>query len=241
MTCRLFLILLLAFVSGLARAADAPIKNAFELDLFKTRFEHEVSFRGAAIEVAWAAEKLCDSTTEIEPFVLLSVHALRRRLSSRDLELFSQATGMDENWRVVWLDEGAPDELGLGDVVLEVNGRKLPGSGTRFELGNLFGAGSVVSTVTCCKLNRPCPCCRPAALGLDRCTRRPCADQAPVNKPRPSCSASQVPSKPRMLGSQSPSCSWPKTGMPSGAWLSVMRTPCAARAAWKFLCVRGMW
>lgn len=54
---------------------------AFERDLYKTRFEHEVAFRGAAIEVAWAAERVCDSTTEIEPFVLLSVYSLRRSLS----------------------------------------------------------------------------------------------------------------------------------------------------------------
>jgi hypothetical protein len=137
------LVTLLAAV--LASAAEAPRKNAFELDLFKTRFEHEVKFRAAAIEVAWAAEKLCDSTTEIEPFVLLSVHALRRRFSDNDRTLFSQATGMDERWRVVWMDEAAPDDMKLGDVVLAVNGRKLPGGGTKFEMGNLFGSGSVVS------------------------------------------------------------------------------------------------
>ena len=146
MRCRLVLALCLAAGACLSAAADATLKNAFERDLFKTRFEHEVKFRAAAIEVAWAAEKLCDSTTEIEPFVLLSVHALRRRFSGSDLEIFSQATGMDDKWRVVWLDEAAPDEMKLGDVVLAVNGRKLPAGGTKFEMGNLFGAGSVVSS-----------------------------------------------------------------------------------------------
>ncbi len=152
MNCRRLPALLRTALKGLlaatllaALAASAQGDKAFERELFKTRFEHEVAFRAAAIHVAWGAEKLCDSTTEIEPFVLLSVHALRRRMSAGDLELFRQVTGMDEQWRVAWADEGAPDELKLGDVVLAVNGRKLPAGGTKFELGALFRGGSVVA------------------------------------------------------------------------------------------------
>jgi hypothetical protein len=118
---------------------------AFERELFKSRFEHEVQFRAAAIHVAWGAELLCDKTTQIEPFVLLSLHSLRQRLSSKEQALFSQATGMDEKWRVVWADEGAPEEMKVGDVVTAVNGRALPGGGTKFEFGALFRGGSMVS------------------------------------------------------------------------------------------------
>ena len=137
------------FLAGLALAfassAGAQYDRNFERELFKTRFEQEVKFRAAAIHVAWGAEALCDSTTQIEPFVLLSVHAMRRRLDERDLKLFREVTGMDERWRVVWADEGAPEELHLRDVVTHVNGRALPAGGTRFEMGALFRGGSVMS------------------------------------------------------------------------------------------------
>jgi hypothetical protein len=137
--------LALALGLFLAGAAPAQADRAFDRELFKTRFEHEVQFRAAAIEVAWGAEALCDHTTQIEPFVLLSVHALRRRLSSADLALYSEVTGMDERWRVVWMDEAAPDDMQLGDVVVAVNGRPLGGAATRFELGAVFRGASIVS------------------------------------------------------------------------------------------------
>lgn len=125
--------------------ATAQYDRSFERDLFKTRFEQEVKFRAAAIQVAWAAEALCDATTQVEPFVLLSVHAMRRRLDDRDMALFREVTGMDDNWRVVWADEGAPEALHLRDVVTHVNGRALPSGGTRFEMGALFRGGSMMS------------------------------------------------------------------------------------------------
>ena len=135
----------LPVAAQVATAAAGQVERAFERDLFKTRFEHEVKFRAAAIEVAWSAESLCDNTTQIEPFVLLSVHALRRKLSVPDLALFKEVTGMDERWRVVWMDEGAPDDLHLRDVVVAINGRPLPGASTRFEVGAIFRGASVVS------------------------------------------------------------------------------------------------
>lgn len=130
---------------GTALGASAQYDPSFERELFKTRFEHEVKFRAAAIQVAWGAEALCDSTTQIEPFVLLSVHAMRRRLDDRDAKLFREVTGLDDKWRVVWADEGAPDELHVRDVVTHVNGRPLPSGGTRFEMGALFRGGSMMS------------------------------------------------------------------------------------------------
>jgi hypothetical protein len=117
----------------------------FKREVFKTRFEREVQFRAAAIQVAWSAELLCDATTEIEPFVLWSLGTVGRRLSADDLALYAEVTGMDEQWRVVWLDEGAPDELHLGDVVTAVNGRKLPTGGMRFEMGALLRGASPFS------------------------------------------------------------------------------------------------
>jgi len=138
-----------AALSALSTLAAGPAQaqgdRAFERDLYKTRFEQEVKFRAAAIHVAWGAEALCDSTTQIEPFVLLSVHAMRRRLDDRDMALFREVTGMDDKWRVVWADEGAPEDLHLRDAVTHVNARPLPSGGTRFEVGALFRGGQMVS------------------------------------------------------------------------------------------------
>ena len=129
-----------------ARSAAKPVYDfAFERELFKTRFEQEVKFRAAAIHVAWGAEALCQSTSQVEPFVLLSVHALKKRMAEPELRLFREVTGMDEHWRVVWADEGAPDDLKIGDVVTAVNGRRLPEGGARFEMSALFKGGSMVS------------------------------------------------------------------------------------------------
>lgn len=126
---------LFAAVAAGPVAGQAGDDRAFERELFKTRFEQEVKFRAATVHVAWAAEALCHATGEIEPFVLLSVHALRRQLADGDLALFRQVTGMDDKWRVVWLDEGAPEALQVGDAVVAVNGRPLPGGDTRIEPG----------------------------------------------------------------------------------------------------------
>jgi hypothetical protein len=120
----------------------------FKREVFKTRFEREVQLRAAAIQVAWSAELLCDATTEIEPFVLWSLGTVGRRLSADDLALYAEATGMDEQWRMVWLDEGAPDELHLGDVVTAINGRRLPAGGTRFEMGRCCAALRCFRTTT---------------------------------------------------------------------------------------------
>ncbi len=125
--------------------ASAQYDRAFERELYKTRFEQEVKFRAAAIHVAWGAEALCDSTTQVEPFVLLSVHAVLRRLDERDMKLFREVTGMDDKWRVVWADEGAPEEVHVRDVVTQVNGRPLPGGGTKFEMGALFRGSTMFS------------------------------------------------------------------------------------------------
>ena len=140
-----FIKVLALLALGTSFGAAAQYDRTFERELFKTRFEQEVKFRAAAIHVAWGAEALCDATTQIEPFVLLSVHAMRRRLDDRDDRLFREVTGMDDKWRVVWADEGAPDELRVRDVVTHVNGRALPSGGMRFEMGALFRGGSVMS------------------------------------------------------------------------------------------------
>jgi hypothetical protein len=136
---------LLGLALGVSAAVQADYDRAFERELFKTRFEQEVKFRAAAIQVAWGAEALCHATTQVEPFVLLSVYSMRRRLADADLALFREVTGMDEKWRVVWADEGAPDELQLRDVVTAVNGRPLPAGSTKMNVGALFRGGSVMS------------------------------------------------------------------------------------------------
>lgn len=128
-----------------AVALAQGLDKAFERDLFQTRFEHEVKFRAAAIEVAWAAEAVCDTTTQVEPFVLMSLHSIRRRMGDEDLKLYSEVTGMDQQWRVVWMDEAAPDELRLKDAVTHINGRALPGGSARWELGNLLRGGALLA------------------------------------------------------------------------------------------------
>ncbi len=130
--------------SAVAQSA-APVANAFELDLYKSRFEHEVQFRAAAIHVAWGAETLCDHTTEIEPFVLWSMHAMRKRPTGKQEELFKRATGMDDKWRLVWVDESVPDEARIGDVVTAINGMPLPAGSTKFEFGAVFRGNSMVT------------------------------------------------------------------------------------------------
>ena len=141
----LALVLCLLVAPALAQQAVAYDPKDFKRVVYKTRFEREVQFRAAAIQVAWSAELLCDATTEIEPFVLWSLGTIGRRLDADDLALYADVTGMDEQWRVAWLDEGAPDALRVGDVVVAVNGRELPQGGTRFDLGALWRGASPLS------------------------------------------------------------------------------------------------
>jgi len=119
--------------------------DAFELETFKDRFEHEVRFRAAAIEVAWGAEEMCDHTTEIEPFVLWSMNAMRKRMSSRQEAIFKRATGMDDRWRVVWVDESVPEDVKLGDVVVAINGMPLGQASTRFDPRAMFSGNAMIS------------------------------------------------------------------------------------------------
>ena len=130
--------LALLLAPALAQQGVAYDPKDFKRVVYKTRFAREVQFRAAAIQVAWSAELLCDATTEIEPFVLWSLGTVGRSLDADELALYAEVTGMDEQWRVAWLDEGAPDALNMGDVVLAVNGRELPQGGTRFDLGALL-------------------------------------------------------------------------------------------------------
>jgi len=137
-------------LSGLASWAPGTalcgeFSDEFDRQRFKSSFEHEIAFREAAIHVAWGAEPLCDDTSEIEPLVLWSVRGLRKGLTSHEQKLFTQATGMDEHWRIAWLDEGAPDELKIGVRVLAVNKRPLPSPSTKLELGAVFRGGATMS------------------------------------------------------------------------------------------------
>ena len=142
-----------AFVRALIIAASAAFSagSAFgvsDFDLYwaKTRYEHEIAFRVAAIHVAWSAEQLCDDTTEIEPFVLWSVNAARKRLSSDERTALKRTTGMDEMWRVAWLDEAAPDDLKLGDAVIAINDRPLPTSSTRVDMSAILRGSSPLAS-----------------------------------------------------------------------------------------------
>lgn len=129
------------FAVGAVRAATSE----FELYWMKTRFEHEIAFRAAAIQVAWGAEALCDDTTEIEPFVLWSANAVPKRLSAGEQAALWQSTGMDDKWRLAWLDEGAPDELKPGMVVIAVNDRRLPQQSARLDMTAIFRGSSPLS------------------------------------------------------------------------------------------------
>jgi hypothetical protein len=137
--------MLIAAVAAFS-AGSAVAVSDFDLYWAKTRYDHEIAFRVAAIHVAWSAEQLCDDTTEIEPFVLWSVHAARKRLSSDERIALQRTTGMDEAWRVAWLDEGAPDELKLGDVVVAINDRPLPTSSTRMDMTAILRGSLPISS-----------------------------------------------------------------------------------------------
>ncbi len=138
------LVIVLLCAGGVAPRAG-EFSDEFDRLRFKDALKREIAFRVAAIQVAWGAEPLCDDTSEIEPFVLWSVDTVRRRLSSHQRELFLQATGMDEKWRIVWLDESAPEGLKFGDVVSAVNDRPLPKVGSTIELSAMFRGGSTLA------------------------------------------------------------------------------------------------
>jgi hypothetical protein len=126
-------------------ALAGEFSDEFDRQRFKSAFMHEIAFREAAIHVAWGAEPLCDDTTEIETFVLWSVRNVRTGLSDYQRKLFTQATGMDEHWRIAWLDEAAPDDLKLGQRVVAVNKRTLPAPGAKMELTAVLRGGSAVT------------------------------------------------------------------------------------------------
>ncbi len=134
------------FAALAAQAGRAgEFSDAFDRQRFKDGLAQEIAFREAAIHVAWGAEALCDDTAEIEPFVLWSTRTLRTGLSANQQQLFTQATGMDEHWRIAWLDEAAPDALKIGDRVVAINGVPLPEPSTRVELTAVLRGGSVVA------------------------------------------------------------------------------------------------
>ncbi|MBP6901223.1 MAG: hypothetical protein KBC73_14105 [Burkholderiaceae bacterium] len=140
------LLILGLVVAGLsAPAAAGEFSDEFDRQRYKDGFQHEIAFREAAIHVAWGAESLCDDTSEIEPFVLWSTRTVRKGLSAHHEKLFKQATGMDEHWRIAWLDEAAPEELKIGTRVVAVNKRPLPAPGAKFELAAVFRGGSTMS------------------------------------------------------------------------------------------------
>ncbi len=127
----------------LAHAGE--FSDEFDRQRFKTGFEHEIAFREAALHVAWAAEPLCDDTSEIEPLVLWSLRGVRQGLSAAKQALFTQATGMDEHWRIAWLDESAPEALRIGQRVLAVNQRPLPAPDNTVALGAVLRGGAMFS------------------------------------------------------------------------------------------------
>jgi hypothetical protein len=139
------LVLAAAAACGLMPGGAAAVSD-FDIYWAKTRYEHEIAFRAAAIHVAWGAERLCDDTTEIEPFVLWSANAARKRLSSDERAALKQSTGMDDRWRIAWLDEGAPDELKRGDAVLAINDRPLPSSSGKLDVTALLRGSSPFSS-----------------------------------------------------------------------------------------------
>ena len=135
--------LLLPLVAPPARAGE--FSDEFDRQRFKDGLAHEIAFRESALHVAWGAEPLCDDTTEIEPLVLWSVRSMLKPLSAHEQGLFKQATGMDEHWRIAWLDEGAPDELKLGQRVVAINQRPLPAPGTKLELTAVLRGGAAMT------------------------------------------------------------------------------------------------
>ena len=134
---------LVALALPAARAGE--FSDEFDRQRFRSGFQHEIAFREAALHVAWAAEPLCDDTSEIEPIVLWSLRGVRKGLSADAQKLFTQATGMDGHWRIAWLDESAPEALRIGQRVVAVNDRPLPAPGNKVELTAVLRGGSAFS------------------------------------------------------------------------------------------------
>jgi hypothetical protein len=125
-----------------SRPTTAPSSASSSRRVWSTRS----SSAPRAIQVAWGAEALCHSTTQIEPFVLLSVARHAAQALGPRPEAVHRGDRHRRRWRVVWADEGAPDELKLGDAVVAVNGRPLPAGGTRHgTVSALFRGGAVVT------------------------------------------------------------------------------------------------
>ena len=139
----LALALFLPVWTGSVRAGE--FSDEFDRQRFKEAFLQEIGFREAALQVAWGAEPLCDDTNEIEPLVLWSTRTMRNPLSAHQQKLFTQATGMDEHWRIAWLDEGAADELKVGEQVLAINKRLLPKVGSKLEITAVLRGGSAMT------------------------------------------------------------------------------------------------
>ena len=135
----------LGLLLWLPSAPAGEFSDEFDRQRFKDAFQHEIAFREAALHVAWGAEPLCDDTSEIEPLVLWSLRTMRRGLSAHQQKLFTQATGMDEHWRIAWLDESAAEELKLGQRVLAVNKRPLPAPGIKLEITAVLRGGSAMT------------------------------------------------------------------------------------------------
>jgi len=134
---------LVALALPAVRAGE--FSDEFDRQRFRSGFQHEIAFREAALHVAWAAEPLCDDTSEIEPIVLWSLRGVRKGLSADAQKLFTQATGMDGHWRIAWLDESAPEALRIGQRVVAVNDRPLPAPGNKLELTAVLRGGSAFS------------------------------------------------------------------------------------------------
>ena len=139
------LVSLLVSVLAPGTAKAGEFSDEFDRQRYRTAFQQELAFREAALHVAWAAEPLCDDTSEIEPFVLWSLRGLRTGLSGAAQTLFTQATGMDEHWRIAWLDESAPEALHIGQRVLAINQRALPVPRGKVELAAVLRGGATLS------------------------------------------------------------------------------------------------
>ncbi len=135
----------LAVLAWVSSAGAGEFSDEFDRQRFKDALGHEIAFREAALHVAWGAEPLCDDTTEIEPLVLWSMRSMRKSLSAHQQKLFTQATGMDEHWRVAWLDESASDEIKIGQRVLAINQRPLPAPGSKIEITAVLRGGSAMT------------------------------------------------------------------------------------------------
>lgn len=98
----------------------------------------EVGYHSSAYQQAlrMGARGYCSSTYPIEPFVVMSTGYIDDHVLPVEKRAAYATLGVDEQVRVVWADPTVTPNVKVGDIVKEINGRKMDGD----DENSLFAA-----------------------------------------------------------------------------------------------------